>query len=68
MMLAAGNELPAPPPSASRCLHLLHLTIISTAISMYLQWSTLSQTSVIIYVNMVFDAISYYPMIYVMFV
>ena len=33
-----------------------------------IQWSTLPQTSVPLYVNMVFDAIKYYPIIYVMFV
>jgi len=33
-----------------------------------IQWFILPQTSVPLYVNMMFDAISYNPMIYVMFV
>jgi hypothetical protein len=69
MMPAAGKELAAPPPlCASRCpLHLLHRHIHHELLLVYSGF-ILPHTSVPSYVNMVFDAIRYNPVIYVMFV
>ncbi len=63
MIPAAGKESPAPPPPSSPSS-----PPSPSPNTPSMQWFILPHTSVPSYVNMVFDAISYNPMIYVMFV
>jgi hypothetical protein len=73
MKPAVGKELPAslpaPPPPCTSCCPPSSSSLPSPSPTPpCIQWFILPHTSVLSYVNMVFDAISYNPVIYAMFV